>query len=198
MLLETKSPEALPFVPARRPAATFTREQVSRFALTGEGGNRASPGIKKILRHVVQLRGEQVTWAFDLPLPQLFGRPAHTVRFCRPTFVAPLTIFKTAGGLFIPKIIISSGDDLDLDLGTQIGLSAACRGSSIETLCISDQEIAWGYLESKKFKRALYGAFFCDADTNRTVYLPSSCVLAESLYEWPANREAQRSGRPVR
>ncbi len=196
MFLEIEAPDVLPLVSDRQPATRFTREQVSDPAPGGARGSRDSPRMQHILHHIIQLRGARVSWVFDLPLPRLLERPAQTVRLPRRALIAPLTIFKIEGGLWIPKSIILSCEDLDLDLPGYIALSAACRGSSIETICITDHQIACGYLEGSNFKRAFNGAFFCDAETNCTVFCPT--LRNYRLFEWPAACGPAKPGRAGR
>jgi len=168
----------------------FTSYQMQQLVRNGLAGTQSSSAaLQRIVRQIVHLRGGNVSWAFDVPLTELAPDKASISAYCGKPLVTPLVIFKVAGDLWLPKIIIQHLEDRAVDRAMVHAFHAAYRQAGLVLMCITESHLASGYLEGRDFKLAFKGAFFCDGSNPDALFCPL-------LREW--NRAALRTDVPAK
>jgi hypothetical protein len=159
--------------PIEKPVV-FTAAQLQRLIGWGNARTRdCCPTLRRTLSRIEQLRHNSVTWAIGLSLGDLMTWSAKAAQGSTPSLSAPLTFFKPEGLLWIPKVIIRTSSEFQIDPEELRAYHTTCRHASIEFLSIMDEHIDHGYLDRKDFKRAFNGAFFCDRRRNTTIFCPT-------------------------
>jgi hypothetical protein len=161
--------------PMEKPMA-FTGTQLHKL-ISGKFAADAPPALQLIAQRVEDLRGGSITAAYGLVLGDLVTWSVRNARGSAPTLAAPLTYFKIEQHQWIPKVVIRTYSESQIDSTELRDYHITCRRGSIEFMCITQEQIADGYLDSKHFKRAFNGAFFCDRLKNATIFCPT-------LREW--------------
>ncbi len=95
---------------------------------------------------------------------------------------ASLTFFKIEHFQWIPKVVIRTCPADHIDPGELRAYHTTCLRASIEFLTITDEHMADAYLDSKHFKQAFNGAFFCDRLRNTTIFCPT--LRDWGFYSW--------------
>jgi len=164
--------------PLERPMA-YNGTQLHRLIAAGNTRpDRCSPSLQRIVRRVEELRGTSATWAFGLALGDLITWSVRMARGSVASLAAPLTFFKIDRYHWVPKVMIRVYPNMAAINPDELhAYHTTCRRASIEFMSITEEHIVDGYIESKHFKRAFNGAFFCDRLQNTTIFCPT-------LREW--------------
>jgi len=174
-------------LPAVRPLEipmAFTGAQLQRLLAAGKAcAARHSPLLQQIVERVEELRGSSITWAWGLSLNDLITWSVRMAKGSVASLPAPLTFFKIEHFQWIPKVVINVCPADHIDPKEFGAYHTTCRRASIEFLTITEEHIAEGYLDSKHFKRAFNGAFFCDRLKNSTIFCPT--LRDWGFYSWP-------------